>query len=316
MVGLGLAASAGRAAAAPPPDADKLFQRGLREMEAGDFAIACPALEESYKTDPLMGTLFTLAECERLAGKSASAVGHYQDFLDRLGGAPAMERKKHREREGVAMKQRDALKVRAPRLRLSLASPLPAGGHLAIDGKEIEAVALSRPMLIDPGEHVITLVTADGKTQKKLKIAEGEETAIELPMPVPGPAAKEIEAPPPPPPESGGGIPTAAYVTGGIGAAGIVVGAIFGLSALGHKSAVNAGCDVNKICTPDGKQAADALKSNALVSSVGFGVGAVGVAATVVVLLLRSSEPPKTARLVPFAVVGGAGGLVGIERSF
>ena len=56
---------------------DALFQKGIDDLAAGRYDIACPAIAESLRLDPRPGTLFTLAECYSKAGKVASAVVRY-----------------------------------------------------------------------------------------------------------------------------------------------------------------------------------------------------------------------------------------------
>jgi hypothetical protein len=67
------------ASAQPEASAEALFDRGLRDMQSGNYDKGCPALAESHRLDPRLGTLFTLAECEAQWGKTGSAVAHYRD---------------------------------------------------------------------------------------------------------------------------------------------------------------------------------------------------------------------------------------------
>lgn len=301
---LGVALSlwqAAPASAAPKKDADRLFERGLRSMEAGDFASACPALSESYALDPLLGTLFTLAECERLAGKPATSLGHYEAFLAQVKALRPAERKKHKDRERVAAEQRDAMSVIAPRLVLKLAGVPPEGTRVELDGRAIPTASLGTSTRVDPGSHEITVTTPDGVTRRIARVAEREETVVELALPAPQPKAPEM-------PSTSSRLPTAAIVTGSLGAAGLVVGAVGGILAIGKKSDVEAGCDERKRCTPAGKQAVDALKTDAMVSNIGFAAGAVGITAAVVLLLTRGSAPEAKAAGAKLTPLVGASG--------
>lgn len=287
-------------------------------MEAGDFPAACPALAESYRLDPLLGTLFTLAECERLARRSATALGHYEAFLAKVKALPPGERHRHKDREKVALQQRDVMSVVAPRLVLKL--PLAAvdtrlRARVDLDGLEVPLASLGASMRVDPGSHNVSVTTPDGVERSAVSVVEREEKIVELALPKPLPL---VGAPAPQPPSAGA--PIAAYVAGGVGAAGLVVGAVAGILAITKKSEVDAGCDANKRCSPAGKAAADALQSRALVSNIGFAVGAVGVGVSIVLLLTRSKEPsPRVEAAGLFPVVSVAGprdAWIGIERSF
>jgi hypothetical protein len=85
-----------------------------------------------------------------------------------------------------------------------------------------------------------------------------------------------------------------AYVALGVGGAGLVAGAAFGVIALGAKSSLdqNAGCPSS--CPPAQRSKIDALHTDELISDVGIGVGVVG-AAVGVFLLLRSTSVAASA---------------------
>ncbi len=308
------------ALAQPRSEADRLFERGVQGMETGDFPAACPALAESYRLDPLLGTLFTLAECERLSDRSATALGHYEAFLAKETALSSVERRKHRDREKVALQQRDAMLVIAPRVVLRLAvTTQDAVRHLRVevDGLEIPIASLGTSMHVDPGNHSVSVTTSDGVQRTEVSVAPREEKVVDLALPASNPL---VAPPPPPPPRStvGGGVPVAAYLTGGLGVIGLGVGAATGILAITKKSAVDAGCDASKRCTPAGKQAADALQTSAMVSNIGFAVGAVGVGVTIVLLLTQRKDPPASAAsLRPLvSVTGQRDAWIGIERSF
>src|SRR5260370_26599246 len=73
-------------------EADTLFRSGLEEMRAGRYEVACPMLAKSYQLDPLPGALFTEADCEAAWGKVATAIEHYQAFVNSLTTMPADRR--------------------------------------------------------------------------------------------------------------------------------------------------------------------------------------------------------------------------------
>jgi hypothetical protein len=87
-----------------PSEAERHFEAGLERMKAGDYAVACPMLAESHRLDPLPGVLFTLAECEALWGKFASALEHYTSFTRSLTAMDSARRAVYEERLGIAPK--------------------------------------------------------------------------------------------------------------------------------------------------------------------------------------------------------------------
>jgi hypothetical protein len=95
-------------------DAEAQFKYGLAEMLAGRYATGCPALETSYRLDPRAGTLFTLAECDRKAGKAATALAEYDQYLALYAGMTAEQRAAQKERAAVAAEERAALQSAVP----------------------------------------------------------------------------------------------------------------------------------------------------------------------------------------------------------
>src|SRR6185436_7693284 len=89
------------AAEEPPAEADALFKAGLEQMRAGRYETACPMLAKSYQLDPLPGALFTEADCEAAWGKVATAIEHYQAFVNALTVMAADRRAKFDERRGL-----------------------------------------------------------------------------------------------------------------------------------------------------------------------------------------------------------------------
>jgi len=57
-------------------------------MKQGDYAAACPKLEESQRLDPALGTLLNLADCREQEGNVATAWSLFRDAesLARRGG--------------------------------------------------------------------------------------------------------------------------------------------------------------------------------------------------------------------------------------
>jgi hypothetical protein len=304
---LAFLASAAPARADDDP-AEALFQQGIKELEAGRYESACPRIEQSYRIDPRIGALFALAECESKRGRIATAVARYDEYLTAHAKLPRVKKAKQGDRAVIARRQVDLLRPELPRLTLVLPREAPRDMVVRCDGAPVAEEALGAPIPLDPGAHLISTSTPGGAlSEVRLTIARGQQIrlvltlapalAVTTPPPALTPGAPAIEpakaAPTEPHPTSGRRV--GAYVSGGIGLAGLVVGGVFGGLALGQKSTVDANCtptaDPGTLgCHHAGYEASRSVQQLGLWSTVGF---AAGLAGGVVAVVLFATEPAR-----------------------
>ncbi len=106
-------------------------------------------------------------------------------------------------------------------------------------------------------------------------------------------AATRAPAPLPPPPQAEPDkLRLPAYVSLGAGGAGLVVGTLFGVLALSQAGTVKSTCE-SGVCPLSQQSAADSAKTKGWVSTIGFGVGIVGVSvgAALLVIDARRGHP-------------------------
>lgn len=289
--------------------AERLFNEGVTKLKEGRYDVACPALRESQRIDPRSGTLFALADCEDKAGRIATAAALYEDYLRSVAEIKQTDKLRHQKRIQMANARKAALVAEIPELTLTLPPSAPKGVKITRDGMELTEAALGVSLPLDPGEHVVVTQAPGGPAvEQTIVLARGEMRTIELKVEAPGapPSVSSLavlksgglvtKAPPPDPQldSRSSGRRTGAFIAGGIGLAGLAVGGVAGGLALQKKSIVDERC-IDKECDSEGKAAADAGKTLAIVSTVGFGVGVAG-AATAVVLWLVSPTDSKAGR--------------------
>lgn len=310
LLGITIASTAGAQAVAL---AESHFNRGLADMLAGRYETGCPALAESHRLDPRPGRLFTLAECEAKWGRIAAAVARYNDYLALYSRLPASEQALQAERRRIAQEQRDALAPLVPQLTLVLPPDAPPGTIVQRDGITLQRPSLGVALPVDPGEHVVTTQAPSGPvTEIRFTIERSESKTIELEVKLPPPPESQSAAlsataqpvsiaplatrstAPVLPEDRGSGRRALVYVTGGLGAAGLIAGAVTGALALNASSVADDHCvDVRPgvaRCDDSGKDAGDRAKTLGLVSTIGFGAGA-ALAGTAVLLLLTEPSP-------------------------
>lgn len=320
---LGALAFAGPAAAQNVAAADALFQRGLADMEAGKYDTACPALAESFRLDPQAGALFTLADCEAQRGHIATAVARYSDFIAFVDRLPPDQQPRQHDRLEDANRQKAALTPQIPTLTLTLPKNAPPGTVVKQDGEELGGPSLGVPLPVDPGEHIVTTLAPGGPVvEVKIQIAKGEKKEVTLEVKPATPAIGSATAVLPAPGTGPSGRRVGAYVAGGLGVAGLVIGGVMGGLTFSKKGSIDANCDASKRCNPEGKAAADTAVGFALVSDIGFGVGIAGLGTAAVLLLTepakavsKSASPPSRAPLNAKLVLsfGPDGALAGLS---
>ena len=301
--------------------ADALFAKGLEEMNAGRYDVACPALEGSLRIDPAPGTLFTLAECEAKAEHVATAFARYEEYLQIFAGLPQDVQKRQLDRKKISLSQKQRLGPLMPFLTVVLASSVPEGTRVHRDKLELSGPALGLALPVDPGVHQLVLSPPDQPEVKiTISISVGEKKTVTLdvpPLEPPKPPEQTSVAPPkevPPPPvvsppsntvpslgkdKPTGGNRSIVFVVGGVGVAALGVGAVTGLMAWSTKETIEAHCDGPACRDTAGLNAAERGQNLALASTVGFGVGVLGIA-TGVVLFAASSTPTNKASVSGF----------------
>lgn len=308
LVGWGLSLMATPAWADDPAAAEALFESGVTAMKAGKWDAACPAIAESFRLEPRPGTLFTLAECWRKAGKIATALARYDEYLRVFDRMSAAEKGGQRGRDKIAREQAQALRGQVPRLTVMVLEA-PEGAYVERDGEKLGAPSLGQPLPIDPGEHTIVL-ELDGRVldTQSVTLAAGENKTVRLRAaansevtPTAGSAGVAATTGAPRDParadsgaDSGDSQRTLGYVVGAVGVAGILVGSITGLMVFGKKSTIEDNC-AGTDCNREGKEAADSAQTLATVSTIAFGVGLAGVGAGSV-LVLTAGGSDESAR--------------------
>jgi hypothetical protein len=282
--------------------AKTLFSQGITEMEAGRFDTGCPALETSYKLDPRAGTMFALAECEAKRGRLATAVARYDDYLSLHGRMAPDQQKKQGDRAKVAQEQKAALGPQVPMLTLTLPAGAPRETVVKRDDTQLSGPALGLALPVDPGEHVIRTQAPEGPvTEVRITLSKGEKKVLTLDVKLSADAAAPVAAAPPPAPPVDQGVSSrrmGAYIAGGVGVAGMILGGVMGGLTLGKKGVISDNCNIGgraEACNDAGLAAASDGKTLGLVSTLGFAVGAAGLGTAVVLFITEPSGPKHAA---------------------
>jgi hypothetical protein len=139
--------------AEPRSRADARFDEGRKLMDAGKYAEACAAFEDSQQLDPAVTTLLNLAACREKAGQLASAVSVFRaaERSARQDGSP-----KSTELAQIAAGHVHRLEPRLSTLTIMVPREQRIDG-LEIDrnGARIDTVQWSLPQAVDGGRYEI-----------------------------------------------------------------------------------------------------------------------------------------------------------------
>lgn len=284
---LGLASTA-VADGRDPAAAEALFLDGRQDVQRSDYAAACPKFAESERLDPAAGTLINLSDCEEHLGLLASAWEHWRAAIDQL--AP------EDPRLPVIKERATSLEKRLSHLTIKLVASAPHDTRVTRDDVEIGDASRGIALPVNAGEHVI-VVGLEGRTRRfTVAISEGESKEIVVePAPAPILLPPAVLAPPrfnDPEVEAPHSTRALGLAIAGVGVAGLAVGTVTGVMAIGKKSVVGANCDSSKACNIHGYDAAVAGRTLSTVSTIAVVAGLVGVAAGA--FLVVSSPRAKT----------------------
>lgn len=306
--------------------AEALFREGRELLEKGDVNTACEKFAESQRLDPSSGTMLNLASCHERQGKTATA---WAEFL----AAARLARSQGRpERAEEAESRARGLEPKLAYVRITTDARVE-GLTIHRDEVKLDAGALRSRIPIDPGKHVVR-ASAEGYEPWSLEVViqTGEDAVVRIPSltKAPPPPANDAQptntpdAKPSSDPTADAGTDitadsssrTLAYVLGGVGVAATGVGTYFGLRAMSTYDNADAACPSHTNCPASAMDTRDDASSQALLSNVLFGVGIVGIGASVALLLTSGSGSDKnpgessSVSIVPHATQSSTGAAI------
>ena len=268
-----------------PAAAEELFRQGRAAAEKRDYLRACEKFRESNRLDAALGTLFNIADCEEKIGRLATSWTLFREVAQRL---PADD-----ERRAISLQRAQALEARVPRLSVHLAPTGRTDSVVRRDGVVLGSASLDTWLPVAPGEHVVVM-SAPGTESASFvaRVGEGERGRLDVRIGPPSPHAGAL-APAAAEPSPTRANHTAAYLMGGLGAAGLVTGIVAGVLVLDRKSTVDQNC-TDHVCNQVGYDAAQSGKTLGVVTTVGLITGAVGLGGATYLFLSAPSPSEKS----------------------
>jgi len=300
-------------------EAQKLYQDAAKDMDAKEYARACPKLEAARKILPdHIRTAMSLAECYDKLGEPATA-------QEAFGFARALA---HEQKNTDKLAEIDAklvaLKPRVPHLILSIPkefSTLP-GFAILRNGAPVPVAQWDKPISLNPGKYQIEVSAVDKKPWKTtVEIKAEKDTTLEIKPPWNDPPAIENSSGTSGTSPSGNGSdspnpPSSTLRAIGIagislGAVGVGIGAILGGVAVAKNSASDSGlCNASNVCNQEGFDLRTEARAYGNLSTTALVVGSVLLASGVVLVVVggkNTSEKTQASLWVGPSSVGVRG---------
>lgn len=300
---------------ADPSAADRATARslageGYQALQTKDYATAA---DRFSRADALVHAPTLMIDWARSLvglGKLVEAQERYEQIIRE--GVDAKAPKSWQRALTDAASELAAIKPRLGWITITINGSKDA--RVTLDGQPVPPAAVGVRRAVNPGVREVR-VTAKGFLPQKmtLEVAEGGAASADFTL-EPDPDA-QVEAPPPeaplpPPIPLTKHDPTLSYVAFGVGGAGLVVGGVTGVLALGKRSELASACNASGVCSSKQRSELNSYHTLGIVSGVGLGVGVAGVGAGIALWLLnRDSAVQPTRGLViqPYLGVASVG---------
>ncbi|HEY8076471.1 MAG TPA: hypothetical protein VIF62_20240 [Labilithrix sp.] len=270
--------------------AEALFNEGVALVESGHVEEGCKKLEASEALDPATGTLIHLGDCYEKVGRAASAWARFREAASRAS------KDGRTDWETVAKTRASEIEPKLAHLRIDAT----AGITVRRDGQDVPAAAFGSALPIDPGDYTIA-ASANGKKtwSAKVHVESASLTTVSVPALEDEPASS---SPASPSAEPDATLRTVGWGIAAVGVAGVIVGGVSGLVAIGHNNASKRSCPNDGPCADDSARSDNAsARTAATISTVGFVAGGVLLAGGIALVLVSPS--PRTAiRATPRAL--------------
>jgi hypothetical protein len=319
-------------------DADKatarsLGQEGQAALDAKDFKAAEDRFRRAESLYHAPTLALGLARALAANGKVVAAQETYNRII-REGVAPGAPGAFVKAVED-AKTEVNAVSPRVAGVTITVAGP--DSPKVTLDDTAVPSAALGVRRPVDPGAHIVK-ASAEGweNVESKFTVAEGGATTVPLTMkkaaaapiaaaPVPSPAqpasATAGQAPADSMSTAGGdtGVAkgssqkTIGWVVLGVGGLGLAAGAVTGFLALNKHSDLQNTCP-NGTCPASAQGDVDSFHTMGTISTIGFIVGAAGVATGIVLIATApkaqssaANAPANKPSVRPFIGVGTVG---------
>jgi hypothetical protein len=300
--------------------AQQRFAQGTQLYDQHQWDPALTEFRQSISLYNSPNTRLYIARCLRELGRFDESVLEFERTAREAGDRAATDPRYATTRD-VANSELTAVRPRVGRLTVTVPD-MPANAVVRVNGRDMprEGVGVAVPVL--PGHVTVTVEAPEFfPEERQTDVLAGAEATVGVRLrrrptleghtEVARPIRTGPEQPPPPP---SGGVPRSlAWVGVGVGAAGLVGFAAFGLAASSRFDDISARCGGNRACSADDLALRDGGRTLTTLANVSLGLGVAGaVAATVIFLVGRPAQAPRPAPTVTVGLSGNGVSLGGV----
>lgn len=263
-----------------PPQAEQRYRIGVELYRAKKYADAAREFRVAFKLYPRSPKLaYNLARCLERSNQPTEAVEAYRRYL-----ALAPKADDRAQVEGYIA----ALLETLPEL---VVTSEPPGARVRLDGEAREG-ATPLSLRVPAGSHVVQVTLGERRANRTVEVKPRQKNVVLLELPKPSGPAPQVTPEPVVEQVETADEPTKPWpwVAFGVGAAGLATGVVFSVQALDARDARDAAHDEGDV--PQSRAHHDEMNEANTLSLVGYGVGAVGLAAGAALLLWGGDDEP------------------------
>jgi tetratricopeptide (TPR) repeat protein len=210
-------------------------------------------------------------------------------------GAP----KAFAEAQASAANELAEIDPRIPKLTINVTGAGAASAKVTMDGAEVPSALIGAPQPVDPGAHVLRATAAGYRPASDVRLNIAEKASESATLVVDTPVATEPVATTTSTKSEGpsGFRKVSPFLAFGVGAAGLAVGTVFLFKNRGDRDDADAICAGGR-CPSARRGEIEELDQSAdkaqTFSLIGYGVGAAGIIAGAVLLIVNGSSRTET----------------------
>ncbi len=276
------------------------FRQAIAAETAGNWAGALKLLREvsNVKTTPQVR--YNIALCEENLGQLVAALGDYELALVDARAANAADV------ASVVPARIDALRARVPKVVVHKTASARLA-TISIDGVQLGAAMLDKPMPVDPGSHLVE-ASAKGYRPFSRSFDIAEKATKTIPIALEAEPSTASSATPTGSASSDNAVEPAArtnvlpFVVGGVGVASLAASGVFYLLRAGTMSDLDKVCGAARDdCPADSQSTFNRGKTYTTIANVTLALGVAGVGAGAVLYFTNKPSESTPRPSVGFA---------------